>query len=203
MSIVIPYIFINFISFPLVQLFNRKFGEVVPFSLILSTLFLYVGGILQNIKLGLFLLIISTICLYIYLFINKYISKESIKLYISTGFIVFTLLYIFVSIYHRYTCINKWDEFTLWGPAVKEILRLNKFYSVDESLLKVGKQYYPFAMLLESIWCFLCRRYEDRFLFRALSTFCISMFMPAIDKSSTQKNLINNIFLYCYHFHLL
>lgn len=177
-------------------LFKKSFEETVVPAFITGVMFLYVGGMCNNIKLGVLaslLFAMSWIPIIIYKLVNRQETIKSIfKKLFSIGFIVFCVLFIFVHFYTKYSSFNYWDEFTHWGPMIKEMYRLNKFYTVEESMLDFHKDYPPFTSLLELLWCYLRRGYYESTAIESIAIFSISLFIPLFKNT---KLSIKTIFL--------
>ena len=162
---------------------NKKFGECLPFSFIISALIVYIGGFLNDLRIGLIILLILPFVLIVLLFLKKKVNhKEYLKLIITPAFFVYIILSILIFIYHRYTTLNNFDEFAHWGVMIKEMFRLNKFYCVNESNLIAHKDYPPFLTIIQYIFLKLSRSYSEPSLYQSTSLFTFSLFMPLIDK---------------------
>lgn len=80
---------------------------------------------------------------------------------ISNGFwcYIAVCILVFIIDYKRY--FSSWDELSHWGKMVKEMLRLDKFYSEACSDLLVHKDYPPLAGIFEMFICRLQAGYSD------------------------------------------
>lgn len=187
MSILLPYLYIICISFSLMSIFKKDFAEVILLSFIIPVFLLYIFGLLGNIKIGLdfsYILSLVWIPFIIKGFINKTKNiKYCFNKICNVSFIIFSIFFIFISIYLRYSSFSMWDEFSHWGPMVKEMYRLNKLYSVNESYLSVHKDYPPFTSLLELLWCYLSRGYKESYIYRSVSIFSFSFIIPIFNKN--------------------
>lgn len=185
MSIIIPYFYIVFITFSLSIIFNQTFGKVLILSFIIPSFMIFLSGIFGSLKLGFYLsliLCLAWIPLSILCFIkNKNKFNNFIKNNLKISFIIFTVLFFIISIYTRYSSFFQWDDFSHWGPMVKEMFRLDKLYCINESLLPAHKDYPPIISILELLWCYLSFGFEERFLFRAISIFSVSLIVPFFD----------------------
>lgn len=197
MSIILPYFYIVSMSFTLMTLFNKKFHNIVLLSFLFSIIFLYSGGLIENIKLGFYiscLFCIVWIPIIIFGYIKKRLDIKKILIEnLSIPFVVFTGIFIFISIYERFATFSLWDEYTHWGPMVKEMFRLNKFYCANESYLTFHQEYPPFPALLELLWCYLSNGFEERFLFRGIAIFSACFIVPIIGNIKDDKSLITKI----------
>lgn len=195
MSVILPYLFILSTSYSLCRLFNKPFNKVIVLSFLIPTLFLYLGGLIENIKLGLILSLLFSLVWVIYLIKDIKNKSFNYKKLLDPSIVVFTILFIAISMYFRQAFFNQWDEFTHWGPMVKEMYRLNKFYCVSDSYLRVHKDYPPFTSLLELLWCYLSRGYMERNCMRAITIFASSFIFPITSYfKDNNKNFLKYIF---------
>lgn len=197
MSIVLPLLYILLISLSLTVFLNKRFNDVVIFSFLIPVFLIYTLGLVGSLKLGFYLSLILCF-IWIIPFLIKIKDKKFIiniiDNYFTLGFFVFIGLFIGVSFFLRYASFFQWDDFTHWGPMVKEMYRLDKLYCVNESLLPVHRDYPPMVSILELLWCHLCSGYEERFVYRAIGTFSISLIIPFIPEDK-EKNRIKRIIL--------
>lgn len=192
MSVILPYLFILSTSFSLMYIFNKEFSKVLVLSFIIPVFFLYLGGLIENIKLGLYISILFSLIWIVYSIKNK---KFEYKKLLDPNILIFTIIFILISIYFRQAYYNQYDEFTHWGPMVKEMYRLNKFYCVSDSLLRVHKDYPPFTSLLELLWCYLSRGYMERNTLRAMCIFSMSFIFPVSSYiKDNKRNILSCVF---------
>ncbi len=100
--------------------------------------------------------------------------------------------YIVIYIFDFNKTFSSADEFSHWGEMIKEMIRLDKFYSVDTSTLMVHKDYPPIMQLLELFYCNIAGGYKEPYLVRCMNLFCFSLFIPFFD-SSKKFYKVNNI----------
>ena len=87
----------------------------------------------------------------------------------TPGLLIFVTTYVGVYLYDLNRSFTNWDEFSHWGVMIKEMLRLNTFYSVDSSVLAVHKDYPPAIQIIEWLWCRLSGGcYEEAYLYSCL-----------------------------------
>lgn len=192
MSIILPLLYISLISLSLTAFTRKRFNDVVTFSFLLPVFLMYITGILGSLKLGFYLSLVLCFIWIVPIFIkikDKTYIRNIIDNYFTLGFFVFVILFIGVSFFLRYASFFQWDDFTHWGPMVKEMYRLDKLYCVNESLLPVHRDYPPMVSILELLWCYLCSGYEERFVYRAIGTFSVSLIIPFIPENKEKIKL--------------
>lgn len=186
------------ISGLLTLVFNRKFEMVLTLSMILGTLLLYPFGYINHISYGYYLSWLFVLLFYvllIYFFIkNKDKLIEFKNNYFTYGLLYFVIFSIYCFFLYKYTGFGNCDEFTHWGPMLKETLRLDGFYTQDASRLIMHKDYPPFFTLLEVLFQgFNGFKFHEPFAYIALETFMFSMLLPVfsnLKKKDWLKSLL-------------
>ena len=186
------------ISGLLTIVFNRKFEMVLTLSMILGTLMLYPFGYINHISYGYYLSWLFVLLFYvllIYFFIkNKDKLIEFKNNYFTYGLLYFIIFSIYCFFLYKYTGFGNCDEFTHWGPMLKETLRLDGFYTQDASRLIMHKDYPPFFTLLEVLFQgFNGFKFHEPFAYIALETFMFSMLLPVfsnLKKKDWLKSLL-------------
>lgn len=178
LEFLIPLVFIVFFAGFLSLLSGRRIEEVLPVSLFISVLVLYVSAVLGFLKAGAVSLIAFALCFPVFFLIFRRKGKNPECLIFSGGFYAFLIIYSAVFALNLNRGFWFWDEVSHWGPMVKEMLRIGSLYSEPASSLAVHKDYPPAFSLFEYLWCFLCGGYREAFLYRALQTFCLSLALP-------------------------
>lgn len=186
------------ISGLLTIVFNRKFEIVLTLSMILGTLLLYPFGYINHISYGYYLswfFVLLFYVLLIFFFIkNKDKLIEFRNNYFTYGLLYFIIFSIYSFFLYKYTGFGNCDEFTHWGPMLKETLRLDGFYTQDASRLIMHKDYPPFFTLLEVLFQgFNGFKFHEPFAYIALETFMFSMLLPVfsnLKKKDWLKSLL-------------
>jgi hypothetical protein len=164
--------------------FKNKFEHDIPLTFIISSIIMYVSlYTFKNIYVGLVLNILICLIFPIYLIKNKYSFKDIKDKYLTNGVICFLVLYLIVYLYDLNRFFTRWDELSHWGKMVKEIFRLNNFYSVNESHLLVHKDYPPMFSLMETMFTFISAGFKETYLIR-----CIHLFEGSIIISCIKNN---------------
>ncbi len=119
--------------------------------------------------------------------------------YLSNGFYAFIALFVFFGVLDFGRHFWAWDEFDHWGVMVKEILRLDDFYSIERANLFRHKDYPPFSSLFLSLWCMLRGKYDEGLVTTAMHMLEFSMVtLPVMDwykgKRTGVKNGIEQFF---------
>lgn len=156
-----PILFFLCLNVLTVRLAKKPFGFAMPLTILLCGFALYLSQMVFSTfwvaLFAMYFLAASGIVLAILDRKNETFRKN----YFSNGFFAFLLIYLlFLVVDYKYQ-IGGWDEASHWGKMVKEMLRLDSFYCVNESNLLAHKDYPPFTGLLEMLWCNLAGGHSD------------------------------------------
>ncbi len=176
----IPIIVFAMINVWVVVYAKKKFGEAIPVTILLSAFFMFFGQLIFRTFSVSFYLLIALAAAGIPLLIINYKNLQFRKNYFSNGFICFVFIALFVLFIDYRRTFAAWDEFSHWGKMVKEMLRLDKFYSVAESDLLVHKEYPPFVGVFEVLWCKLQGGFSERATAMAVHFMEFSLLIPYI-----------------------
>ena len=176
------------ISLLLAHYLNKKQEETYVLSIIVSGLILYIGGLIKHITFAYYGTWIIIVLLLIIILIRKK-GKELIKhidlfAVISFSVVLLILFVIYQNVAFRYT-----DEFMHWGPMVREMARIDRFYCVPESNLLVHKDYPPFFSLIELLFCLFKGEYVEKYLYIGLLNFVYSIILYVV--TTNKKTVLN------------
>ncbi|MDR2538745.1 MAG: hypothetical protein LBC43_03805 [Bifidobacteriaceae bacterium] len=134
----------------LAYFFKRSFQKLLPFTILGTILVIYIFGLFNLLLVGLWVAVLLVVFGVVWLVLQ--IVKDFRKFratffnYILTpGMVVFSIIFSYVCFINQGRTIHDGDDFAHWGPMVKEMLRLNQFYDVPESL-SLGHPDYPPAI---------------------------------------------------------
>ena len=193
MDLFIPLIYFILTNGLFVLLFNKSFGKCIPITLIISTFTLYISQFLfKTFNIGVIINILFPFVFLLLIFIKR--KKENVQVFyknfFSNGFYIFLVIYICIYIFDFYRVFTKWDEFSHWGVMVKEMYRLDRFYSVKQSTLMVHKDYPPIIQLFEFFYSKLCGGYKEAYLERAIHLLNLSFFIPLFSEKEQSKKQV-------------
>ena len=205
-SFILPLVYLLFYSYSLTIIFRNKikFEHALPIGIVLSSLIMYISLMLfKTIYLGLGINVGLCLLFPIHLIRNKYTWKKIKKDYITNGVIAFIFIYILIYLYDLNRYYTRWDELSHWGKMVKEIIRLDNFYSIDASHLLVHKDYPPIFSLWETLYTLISGGFKETYLIRSIHIFEGSILLSILNhdkkidiKNTILKSLLMFIFIY-------
>lgn len=171
----------------LITLYNKKRSESnYPLVFICGVFLLYVAGFFTQLQLDYLLSWITVLLFWIRLAVLFWKKDEERLIefrdnFLTIGNAVFVLLFLYICQKYKYTFFRYWDEFSHWGPMVRESIRYNTFYSTAASNLYIHKDYPPFFPLLNVLFCDLFGgEYAENRLYIAQNTFMLSLFVTPL-----------------------
>ncbi len=203
-ALIIICIFWCLLNFWTVSVSRKTFGFCMPVTFMLSTLLMIISGLVfHSFKPAFFVLIISAIAVVV-TFANfgiiKFLRRSIVesadghrdaiseleqnikKIYFSNGFYAFIALFVFFGVLDFGRHFWAWDEFEHWGVMIKEILRLDDLYNIEQANLCVHKDYPPFSSLFMALWCLLRGRYDEGLVTTAMHVLEFSFVtLPVMD----------------------
>jgi hypothetical protein len=187
-----PLFFIVNMSGLLVLIFRERVERMIPLAFIFSALMLFPFGFLWQLTFGVYLLAGVSFIFPVWLLAEKICRKKADvkckELFFTSGLVMFLMIYSAVYFLNIRRDLNSWDEFSFWGPKIKEMLRLDTYYSVREAAPHSHQDYPPAMQLIEFLWCRLSGGiYRERSIYRALQTFLLSLYLPVFEKMNMQK----------------
>lgn len=156
------------ITYLIVLLSKEKFGYSVPISVIVISLLLYFSqicfstfsiGIIGFVFLGLIGIVLVALSMTGCVKASRF--NRSVELFFSPGFYGFLVVFLFALLAYGGRHFSSWDELSHWGPMVKEMFRLDKFYIIPEAREMAHKDYPPIIQLFELLVCKFSGSYSE------------------------------------------
>lgn len=191
----LPLLYFILFTASLCFAFKRSFAKLIPLSFVLTTLIMFISQFLfKTFTVGFIINIIFCFIFLPFLIIKRENLKEFKTNFFSIGLLAFIIIYLFFFVfdYSRGFCV--WDEFSHWGLMVKEMFRLDNFYSVASSTLLVHKDYPPMLQIFELFNIKIIGHYDESMLKIILHVFEFSMFIPALDSLSKADKKYKKVF---------
>lgn len=145
-----PFLLISLGNVTVAHVAKRSFALCVPVTCIAIALLLYFSQLVFcTFAIGLCATVVAAL-VGLAVLIAK---REDLGWDMLEGACAFGVVYLLFCLIDRGRRFWNFDEFWHWGMMVKEMLRLDKFYSVAESNLIIHKDYPPFLALFELFFC--------------------------------------------------
>lgn len=162
--------------------FDKRIEETFSICIFLIICILYLFGILNLLKVGLYIVIIcGTICLflvcYFLLFKRKYFRNNIL----TPGFALFVVLFILAWCGQSGRMLVNWDEFTHWGLVVKNMYIFDAL-GTNPASTTVFRGYPPATALFQYFWVKVSGGFSECDLYRALNILYFSLMVPVFKR---------------------
>lgn len=177
-----------------VILSKKTFAECLPLTMLAAAFSLYISQLLfKTFNIGFYINIIYSLFPFAYIAYNHK-NKDKLsqikKNFLTTGFYYFVIVLTIITVYDLKRPYTTWDEFSHWGEMLKEMIRLDKFYSVSYSVLQVHKDYPPILQLFELFIIKLLGTYKETYSIVALHLLSISLIGYVIPENIKLNKLL-------------
>ena len=185
LSYLLPILVILMLNTLPLQVFKRKFGEVLPITFISIPVILFVTQfIFKTFTVGIILICVLALAGTVLLFIRRKHFSD----YFSNGFFVLLAVFLIILIIDFHRSFSDFDEFWHWGPMVKEMLRLDRFYCIDASRMVIHKDYPPFPALYELFISIVGLSYNEGAINAGLHIMCFSVLAASVSEKVSFAN---------------
>ncbi|MCI8357942.1 MAG: hypothetical protein HFI51_07335 [Lachnospiraceae bacterium] len=150
-------------------LWNRKWEECVGLSMFAIVSLLYAAGLFDKLPAGMILVYVSAGIAFfasIYLFHKKKIQVKSLY---SPALIVYGLLCVLIVLNCRGAWFARWDEYSHWGLAVKDMFFYDSFAKHVNTTVMIPR-YVPFTTLIEYFFVFAEGLFSQEMVYIAYQT---------------------------------
>ena len=191
------------ISNSLKNMFKIKEKYTIIFSTSIIFVFLYLCGLLNVLKVGIYIIYLFTTIGFIYLLYLLIKKKIKIKELLSPIFIYYVLIALVLYIITINANFTQWDEFSHWGSNLKFMFYNDNLWA-NKLWEGVHECYPPLAGIVEYLGLKLNNGYSEAMSFFAIDLFMLSLITPMLKNSFKLKNIIKNIlFILCIYMVIL
>lgn len=174
-------------------MYNKKFEETLPITVMSSMIFLYIFYIFNKLFLGLYILwAVMLLCylFFIYKFIKstKDIRKNVLKNIFTPGLLIFIIVFCAITIITRGRFVLLWDELRLWG-AYPKILYYDGSLQLGNNIQLMSKMqsYEPGVPLFQFLFAKSAGYFAESNLFLAYALLGVTIFLPITKKITWKK----------------
>lgn len=150
-------------------LWDRKWEECVGFSMFAVIAILYAAGLMDKLLVGMILVYVLAGVAFLvsaYLYNKKKISAKSLY---SPALFVYVLLFVLIVLNCKGAWFARWDEYSHWGLAVKDMFFYDSFAKHVNTTVMLPR-YVPFATLIEFFFVFAGGIFSQELVYIAYQT---------------------------------
>lgn len=174
-------------------MYNKKFEETLPITVMGSMIFLYIFYIFNHLFLGLYILwAVMLLCylLFIYKFIKstKDIRKNILKNIFTPGLLIFIIVFCAITVITRGRFVLLWDELRLWG-AYPKILYYDGSLQLGNNIQLMSKMqsYEPGVPLFQFLFAKSAGYFIESNLFLVYALLGVTTFLLITKKITWKK----------------
>ena len=170
----VPFVIFALINCWVVFGNKKSFGVSLPATLTGTVLLTYFSQLLfHTFDIGIYVCMAVAVSAVILLILRRK-DGDFISRCFSEGFFVFLAICLFFLVMDYGRWLSEWDEYSHWGKMVRERFRIDRFYSEPQS----NKDYPPFAVIFEMLWCRFSGGYSAGNATMGLHVLGFSMVLP-------------------------
>ncbi len=183
-------------GFYAVTYFGKKYEETLPISIFIGIEIVFIFGLFDQLKLGVYALFAIAIILYIlaiYRIVILKTWKATITNMVTPAFCIFIICsFVYaIAIMGRVAWRN--DEFSFWAVSVKKMLYLDAFHCVPEAEPYFA-EYPPGMQIFEYILQVLNGKFSEWHLNVSYMVYVFALFVPFL-KGLKYKNIMKNVLI--------
>lgn len=173
-------------AFLFMVIYGKKWEETIGLSMAVSIAIMFISGLFSKLELGILILyLLSFISFGLGIFF--YNKKEYvIKDLLSYGLIVYFILFALLLLNCNYLRFSRWDDFSHWGLAAKDMFYSNSLAKHFDSVVRL-KYYPPVTTLIEFFFCYTNKFYSESIVFVGLQFLMLGLMSVAL---SVAKKII-------------
>lgn len=177
------------LSFLFMVLWNKKWEDTIGLSVAAGIFIMFFMGLLGYLEKGIFLLyVISIISAIVGVILYNY-RKMNVKDLFSYGLCFFVVILVAILINCNGLRLARWDEFSHWGLAAKDMFYSDDFAKHAGSTVYL-KSYPPVATLIEYFFCYTNRLYSDHMVYVGFQFLGISLLSVGFSVVKEKKQII-------------
>ena len=177
--------------------FEKTYEETVPLTIFCMVEFVFLFGLVDQLRLGIYAL--CAICTGLYIWTvwfahkNK-MEKELVSRLLTPAFFMFIgLLTVYTFCIYGIKIGSAADEYSFWANSVKKMFTLNALPCVKEALLEHA-EYPPGISVFHLILQVLQGTYTEWLLYMSKMVYTLAMFLPFL-KGLRHRSVVQNVLL--------
>lgn len=168
-------------------LLGKRIEEMMPVCLVLMVLPVFVAGLLDNLRIGVWIVYFLCCCGLIFLVVNalRMDKNGSLKKFRENIFTPGLAIFLGLLVLSFFACRNRLfeniDEFNHWGLIIKNMFMYNSFGTNAESVV-VYNDYPPFTACFQYLFLSVQNVYNEGIIIMAQSVLYLLIIMPVTKK---------------------
>lgn len=186
------WLFISFLpfiglSFLFIMLWGRNWEEAVGMSITGTIFTLYVFGLFGKLELGIYAVYLLALLGLVWGIVIYNKKETKLKELLSPGMFIFVCAVVLILLNCNSARLARWDEFSHWGLAVKDMFYSNSFAKHFDSTVTL-KYYPPAATLIEYFFCYTNELYTDKMAYMGFQVFSLGLLLAGVGACRGKKS---------------
>lgn len=162
---------------------KKRIEQVIPVAVLAVILIVYVFGIFDNLRLGVFIVQVLTAANLVFLGItvlkfDKENKLKELREYILTpGLVIYMCLFALSIFINKDRILQDYDEFNHWAVIVKNMFMYNSYGTNSESIVAFN-EYPPFTAILQYLSLDINNVYSEDIIIMAQNILYFSIIIP-------------------------
>lgn len=196
MAYLLFFLIIMTISISIKFLLKKRIEEVIPISVVLITIIIFIVGIFNNLKLGVYLVEIFSILSIIFNIKCFYKAKKekklinTIKEIFTPGLLIYIILYIICISINKDRLFDDYDEYNHWGLILKNMFYYNGYGTLSNSRVTFN-EYPPFTACFSYLLLNIKGTYIEELAIVAQNLLYLSFIIPITNNIKFSLKLEN------------
>jgi|GEM_PF-3104364 len=175
-------------------LYNKKYEEVLPLTIMSIIVFLYLFYINDLLNIGFYVMNSIIILIYIYVLYKCILNKDYkkyVKNLITPGTFIFLLLIAIFYIICRNNFVQLWDELRVWGTLPKLLFQNGRLQLGEEVMFYPDFQsYFPGMSIFQYVFLKLGTSFKENIIFLAYYIFGGVILLSMLPKINFKKQIM-------------
>lgn len=178
---------------------KKRIEQVIPVAVLAVILIVYVFGIFDNLRLGVYIVQGLTVASLTFLIItvlkfDKENKLKELRAYILTpGFVIYMSLFALSIFINKDRILQDYDEFNHWAVIVKNMFMYNSYGTNSESIVAFN-EYPPFTAIFQYLFLDINNVYSEDIIIMAQNILYFSIIIP-ITKNIRWNKSFRKIFI--------
>lgn len=186
-----PFLYVSLLTGVFIYLFRKRysFAFVLPLALIATVLSVFFFTLIfHSLTVAFWITVAAALGFIPLLILDKGRRTVLKKLFFTPGFVVFTLIYLFVAAISYFKVVPLLSDTSMhWAPHVWTMWLRDDFYTSPGLSIVIHGDYPPAIQLFEFLWLKAAGVFREGLMFIAIQMLAFSMLMPALEKLRWKK----------------
>ena len=167
-------------------LWEKKWEEIVGLSTAVSIFIMFIGGLFGKLEAGIggvYILSVAALIAGIVIFNKK---DKNVRDLVSPGLLIYGIFVLLILMNCRGIRLARWDEFSHWGLAAKDMFYSDSFAKHFDSTV-ILKSYPPVATLMEYFFCYTNKLFSYNMVYVGFQLLVLNLLSAALGICKKEK----------------